>query len=334
MMIAVDEKNKRYVASECNKHQTLYCPGCQEPVILKIGKQKKAHFAHQNRRNCHGLSEGETSEHLELKKIFFYWCLKTVHDRPIQLESSLPSLLQRPDILCGRLAVEIQCSPITYKKMAERTKGYLTNGYSVWWVLGSSFLKKDHLTSREKYFYLYNETRKLHVWKLDWLTKKLWLFYCVKESIEGKMTCEKMSWSCGSESPIQLLANEQNSCTLKKVSSKTIGKKWLQKKLYYRQSKYLSLQKECYLRGKHLLYLSAWIYEDSQFFFYFQEKIFFYRLLFEEVMNEQMGRSKQWRYINWLQKIEPNKINWIFPMINKKMIYALFYKECEEIFFV
>lgn len=67
-------------------------------------------------------------------------------------------------------------------------------------------------------------------------------------------------------------------------------------------------------------------------FFYFQEKVFFYRLLFEEIISEQAGRSKQWKYLNWLQKIEPNKTTWLYPMVDKKKIFRLLYQECEEIF--
>ncbi len=103
------------------------------------------------------------------------------------------------------------------------------------------------------------------------------------------------------------------------------------KKLYYRQSKYVHLQKQFYLRKKHLLYLSPWMYAESRFF-YFQEKVFFYRLLFEEIISEQAGRSQQWKYLNWLQKIEPNKTTWLYPMVDKKKIFQLLYQECEEIF--
>ncbi|WP_285696452.1 hypothetical protein [Enterococcus hirae] len=67
-------------------------------------------------------------------------------------------------------------------------------------------------------------------------------------------------------------------------------------------------------------------------FFYFQEKVFFYRLLFEEIISEQAGRSQQWKYLNWLQKIEPNKTTWLYPMVDKKKIFQLLYQECEEIF--
>lgn len=333
-MIAVDENNERHLASKSKKQQSLFCPGCHGSVILKMGQQKKAHFAHQNRKNCYGFSEGETNEHLELKKLFFDWCTKWENDRPLQLEANLLSIHQRPDILCGHLAIEIQCSPLTYQKVNERTKGYLANGYSVWWILGSSFFKKDRLTSREKYFCLYNDMLKLHVWKIDWVTKKLWLFYSMEETVVGKVSYEKMSWTFGSESPLQLLATVKGMTVTNKMSLKRISKKWLQKKLYYHHEKYVWLQKQCYLKRKHLLHLSTWIYQDSQFFFYFQEKIFFYRLIYEEVMTEQIGRSDQWKYVIWLQNIEYNKVHWIFPMIDKKMIYRLFYKECQTGFFL
>ncbi len=47
------------------------------------------------------------------------------------------------------------------------------------------------------------------------------------------------------------------------------GKKWLARQLIYKQKNTVSIQEQCYLRHKHLLYLSPWIYQNSRFFFLF-----------------------------------------------------------------
>ncbi|MBF8808536.1 MAG: competence protein ComA [Enterococcus lacertideformus] len=205
MMIAVDENGKEYIAIESQKQDLLICPACCEPVILKTGKQKIAHFAHQSRKNCLGFSEGETSEHLQLKTTLFEWCRTWLKDVTVQLEENLPSLNQRPDILCGNLAIEIQCSMLSYKSVQERTKGYLMNGYRVWWILGSSFFRKDSLRSSDKYFCMYNEERGVHVWKLDLDQKKCYLFHHIKESVMGVLTFEQMSWAFFSHMLVDLL---------------------------------------------------------------------------------------------------------------------------------
>lgn len=47
MMVAIDKHGKSYLATTCTKRQCLFCPACKEPVILKTGQQKTAHFAHK-----------------------------------------------------------------------------------------------------------------------------------------------------------------------------------------------------------------------------------------------------------------------------------------------
>ncbi len=49
----------------------------------------------------------------------------------------------------------------------------------------------------------------------------------------------------------------------------------------------VSIQEQCYLRHKHLLYLSPWIYQNSRFFFYLREQVFLYRMLYEESLNNR-----------------------------------------------
>jgi hypothetical protein len=41
-----------------------------------------------------------------------------------QVEAYLPTLKQRPDLLIGKIAIEIQCSPLPIKRLVERTETY------------------------------------------------------------------------------------------------------------------------------------------------------------------------------------------------------------------
>lgn len=314
MMVAIDKHGKRFLATTCTKRQSLFCPACKEPVILKTGQQKTAHFAHKNLQDCFGFSEKETIEHLQLKKYFFEWCRQFVTHPPV-LEAYLPALRQRPDILCGDLAIEIQCSVLAYERMKERTKGYLSKNYRVWWILGSAFFKNDRLKTREKYFCMYNDTMGTHLWKIDWLEKRLYLFYHLAELFSGIVTYETISWPFFSESPVSLLEKQMENQNRQKVLTNVGCQKWLQKKLYYRQSKYVHLQKQFYLRKKHLLYLSPWMYAESRFFFIFKKKssfIVFY--LKKSSVNKQaetnngsisigskkLNQIKQLGFIQWL----------------------------------
>ncbi len=43
------------------------------------------------------------------------------------------------------------------------------------------------------------------------------------------------------------------------------GKKWLTRQLIHKQKNTVSIQEQCYLRHKHLLHLSSWIYQKVGF---------------------------------------------------------------------
>ena len=101
-----------------------------------------SHFAHHAGADCHLFSEGETKAHLAGKTRIFNWCRQ--NHLAVKLEAYLPRLKQRPDILVywhhHWTAIEFQCSPISFEKLVERTQGYRTHGYKVWWILGPTYL--------------------------------------------------------------------------------------------------------------------------------------------------------------------------------------------------
>lgn len=73
MLFAYTKEKEMIPASESHEGTSFYCPDCGERLIRKAGKVKIPHFAHRCSGECHGLSEGETPEHLELKQLFFSW---------------------------------------------------------------------------------------------------------------------------------------------------------------------------------------------------------------------------------------------------------------------
>ena len=72
--------------------------------------------------------------------------------KAVQVEAYLPTLKQRPDLLIGKIAIEIQCSPLPIKRLVERTETYQTHGYQVVWILGERLVPKDKLTQLTKQF--------------------------------------------------------------------------------------------------------------------------------------------------------------------------------------
>ncbi|GLB47035.1 competence protein [Philodulcilactobacillus myokoensis] len=147
MLIAVDRNHNLINAEFAHKKNLYFCPSCQNKVILKKGSKKMAHFAHDQNNCCHSFSEGETNEHLLGKQ--------QIHDflingglKNIKLESYLPTIRQRPDILCSKIAFEFQCSPISSQRLKQRISGYHQLGMTSFWILGSPYLNR-HLSLKQ-----------------------------------------------------------------------------------------------------------------------------------------------------------------------------------------
>ncbi|MER2225858.1 MAG: competence protein CoiA family protein [Carnobacterium sp.] len=159
MLVAVSKGNQYVNALDVQKNEKqkrdYYCPSCKEPVFLKKGLIKQAHFTHFRKSDCTVFSEGETQEHILGKKILYRWF--TQQEMPCQLEAYLPNLKQRPDLLIWLdeqtpVALEFQCSALSAERMMERTSGYIKNGYRVYWILGQNFQLKDKLTNFQRLF--------------------------------------------------------------------------------------------------------------------------------------------------------------------------------------
>lgn len=127
--------------------QDYFCPSCKEPVFLKRGLKNVAHFCHYKHSECQAFSEGESKVHLAGKR-FLYDFIKEAGYK-VSLETYLPKLKQRPDLLIEtkteEIAVEFQCSPISVEKISQRTQGYLSAGYQVIWILGPTLHLKNNL---------------------------------------------------------------------------------------------------------------------------------------------------------------------------------------------
>jgi len=154
MYTALNDSGKIVFADRIlDYNQSFKCPGCNDSVFLKRGITRIAHFSHYARSVCQTFSEGETTEHLNGKKLI-YDSLSN-RNEIVTMEPYLPELLQRPDLLWKKkdgtsLAIEFQCSPLSSRKMVERTNGYKSAGYDVIWILGSRFLFKGRLTPFHK----------------------------------------------------------------------------------------------------------------------------------------------------------------------------------------
>ena len=69
------------------------------------------------------------------------------------MEYPIPELKQIADILINkRLALEVQCSPISCELLRERSNGYRSLGIQVLWLLGEKLWLKERLTKLQRDF--------------------------------------------------------------------------------------------------------------------------------------------------------------------------------------
>lgn len=328
MLLAKDKNGDAFLAIEASKKFKYYCPSCGKQVFLKRGKKRIAHFSHRDTTSCQVFSEAESEEHLYLKTQFFQW-LKKSYPR-VEMEGYLSQLMQRPDILAGHHVFEVQCSQLSYERMIERTINYKANGYIVWWLLGMDFFKKKDRLTVEKKFCYYDDLRRVHFWQIDWSTQMIYLYSQIITDLSGKIRFEQSSWSFFEKELLTVLEVESGSLRKLPISPSVKTKDWLAKQIIRKNKKVLGVQEQCYLRKKHVLYLESWIYESSDFFCFFSEQVFFYRLLFSQMGCQEIDKKTSY-FDKWYQEIRKHKNEWLFPLIDEEKIYRLFYEECKRL---
>ncbi|MFV0560065.1 MAG: competence protein CoiA [Enterococcus sp.] len=330
MLFAQNENSRLIDARDLETNDlvrnTYYCPACASEVILKNGLKRVTHFAHKRMNTCSAFSEGETEEHLELKRLFSRWFV-------LELEKYIPTLKQRPDgLIENQLALEIQCSPLSAKRFIERTKGYQTVGLPVWWIVGSRFFRKNTYSQLTYLASGFDRCRGIYFWQVDWERRILTLVYQVRENFTKPKSFMKKNWKFNQNTwqeifyyqPLQLKESSTEDKNEKYLEIKS-GKLYLQKKLFYRKKQLLIVQEKCYLNKMNLNDLPRWMYLESAFYYFFKENIWWYRILYSKNKHYPLGK----RYVVWLNMI--GKVIWDFPLVSKKEIFYLFYQECMEL---
>jgi len=141
MFVARDAKGNLVNALEKDVTKQAYtCPACGGRLRLRQGQSIRTHFAHERLRDCIAIFENESPEHMGNKEALYHWAKK---DNQVALEYSLPEIQQVADVLVnGKLALEVQCSPLSQKLLGDRSQGYRSQGYQVIWLLGEKLWSK------------------------------------------------------------------------------------------------------------------------------------------------------------------------------------------------
>jgi competence protein CoiA len=123
---------------ESKSNAPFVCLQCNEALILKTGRSRVNHFAHENPIACK-FAEGESEIHRRCK-MEIYEALKNapgVHN--VALERSLG--VMRPDVSAHiningvPVAIEVQISSLSVETIMQRTIEYGRNGIYVLWLL-------------------------------------------------------------------------------------------------------------------------------------------------------------------------------------------------------
>ncbi len=124
------------------KENKFTCVCCNEKLIFNrdLCGMKTQHWSHK--AICLYETEPESEEHI-IKKKWLYDNSSNIYKK--HKPDSIMVGDQKPDVLLGlmtqKVALEVQCSPISYEKWLERTKKYSEKGIFVFWVFGSNWLE-------------------------------------------------------------------------------------------------------------------------------------------------------------------------------------------------
>ena len=309
----------RAEALRCKK-DSFVCPVCGEPVQLKTGQIRIPHFAHLVQGQCVESLEIETQEHLALKKELAQWCADS--GLSYQLEVYLPEVKQRPDLLVGKLAVEIQCSPLKLSSMAKRSKNYLAHGYQPVWICGSRVWGANRLKASSKQYCNYSRELGFHLWAADWEARRLSLYYHIEEGQDRQLYYGCRSWAFGTNSLGFILEKgfQSNLYHSRKYRVKLEMLRYYQsirKKLLVRDHRFMKDQAYLYQRRLHALELRPWFYYPVNQSFILKDSILMLRHQIWVWLQEKQGRhiTRLALYKRAYQLIVSQDLLFDFPLV-------------------
>lgn len=255
MLSALDEKGRLVsLLDEISEKQTFTCPACHSPVRLRHGQIMLPHFAHVSLKNCDFYSENESDEHLQLKAALYQALSQSEN---VTVEAVLPELHQVADVLVNdNLALEVQCSRLSEKRLRERTTSYHKAGFNVLWLLGEKLWLGERLTPLQRHFLYFSQNMGFHLWELDAKQRLVRLHYLIYEDWHGKV--HYLTKSCSLSGNLMAffrLPYQKQKLSTYDVNQDSNLLSYIQRQLSSRNTSWLKRQEKAYLQGKNLLTL-------------------------------------------------------------------------------
>lgn len=164
------------------KRESFFCIACGKEVLMRLGKQKKWHFAHKKMDACLAFYEAESIYHMHGKELLYRWLKR--QNFHAEIEHYLPEIQQRPDIFIERaerkIAIEYQCANLSIEQLYKRTHSYWRAGIQVVWIIGGNQLKKH-----SAYWMKFSS---LMAFSLQSYPQPLLIFFCSKQKSFMKCT--------------------------------------------------------------------------------------------------------------------------------------------------
>lgn len=255
MLSALDEKGRLVsLLDEISEKQTFTCPACHSPVRLRHGQIMRPHFAHVSLKNCDFYSENESDEHLQLKAALYQALSQSEN---VTVEAVLPELHQVADVLVNdNLALEVQCSRLSEKRLRERTTSYHKAGFNVLWLLGEKLWLGERLTPLQRHFLYFSQNMGFHLWELDAKQRLVRLHYLIYGDWHGKV--HYLTKSCSLSGNLMAffrLPYQKQKLSTYDVNQDSNLLSYIQRQLSSRNTSWLKRQEKAYLQGKNLLTL-------------------------------------------------------------------------------
>lgn len=160
MLVAMNEAGAAVVAITAERGDGYRCPSCNEPVVLKAGLIKVAHFAHKPKSSCP--NAGESLRHLGMKLQMMTEAIRNRYDPRLEVQFGRE---HRADLVIGSVVVECQSSAISVEDWHKRTVFYNEQGYSVLWLWDQDrYMPRKAVARGERFFRIPAEIRACHGW--------------------------------------------------------------------------------------------------------------------------------------------------------------------------
>ncbi|WEV61114.1 competence protein CoiA family protein [Streptococcaceae bacterium ESL0729] len=301
------------------KDKPYYCPYCYCRLIFKNGQLKAAHFAHESLRDCSLYWENESLEHLSLKKMLYRWFCR---DNQAQLEFYLPPIKQVADIMVeDKLAIEIQCSPLSLKRLRERTSSYQEIGITVIWILGKKLHLTSKLTELKENFLYFSSNIGFYYWELDYEAQILTIKYLIHVDLKGRLIFRSQNFAFNQGKLLDILRFPYQARRLEVIRAdapfnQKYLKSYLRRQLMVKNSRWLKLQELYYQEGKNILITPL------PPIFYFPPAFSYYlRLLGRKDSNQLIQTSKSTasiqnyyeNYLSYYLKIKKSSSFLLYP---------------------